>query len=133
MNEAMSKAAVAAGYDSVQFLAHVDHVNYQCDTQNTGRAGFDYMGFEIVAVKLTGTYPCGAVGGAPSSIRRGWRASLACTCDPKQQFLNCQGIDGNRNEARAGLAEETGDEESERSFPPLLVRSNATYRRHAVR
>jgi hypothetical protein len=42
MNEAMSKAAAAAGYDSVQFLAHVDHVNYQCDTYNTKRPGFDY-------------------------------------------------------------------------------------------
>ena len=41
--------AAAAGYDSVQFLAHVDHVNYQFDTKNTGRPGFDYMGLEVVA------------------------------------------------------------------------------------
>ena len=92
MNEAMSKAAAAAGYDSVQFLAHVDHVNYQCDTKNTGRVGFDYMGLEVVAVKLTGTYPCGTANGAPPTIRRGWGGSSACKCDPKKQFLNCEGV-----------------------------------------
>ena len=43
-NEAMSKAAAAAGYNSVQFLAHVDHVNYPCDSKNTGKPGFSYMG-----------------------------------------------------------------------------------------
>ena len=42
MNSAMAAAAAAAGFDSVQFLAHVDHVSYQCDTKNTGRRGFDY-------------------------------------------------------------------------------------------
>merc|ERR1719421_1665814 len=42
LNEEMSKAAVAKGFDSVQFLAHVDHVNYQCDTKNTGRVGLAY-------------------------------------------------------------------------------------------
>jgi hypothetical protein len=41
-NEKLSLAAAAAGFDSIQFLAHVDHVNYQCDTHNTGRPGFDY-------------------------------------------------------------------------------------------
>jgi hypothetical protein len=92
MNEAMSKAAAAAGYDSIQFLAHVDHVNYQCDTKNTGRAGFDYMGVEIVAVKLVGTYPCGTASGAPPSIRSGWKASATCKCNPKDQFLNCDGL-----------------------------------------
>ena len=91
-NEAMSQAAAAAGYDSVQFLAHVDHTNYQCDTYNTGRPGFDYMGLEVVAVKLVGTYPCGASTGAPASIRSGWGATQPCTCDSKQQFLNCKGV-----------------------------------------
>ena len=36
MNSQMAAAAAAAGYDSIQFLAHVDHVNYPCDTKNTG-------------------------------------------------------------------------------------------------
>ena len=48
------------GFDSLQFTAHVDHVNYQCDSHNTGKGGFDYMGFEIVGVKLVGTYACGS-------------------------------------------------------------------------
>ena len=92
MNEALSKAAAAAGYDSIQFLAHVDHVNYQCDTKNMGRAGFDYMGVEVLATKLTGTYPCGTPAGAPNVITRGWSGGTACTCNPKAQFLNCQGV-----------------------------------------
>ena len=52
-NEDLSKKAAAAGFDSIQFLAHVDHVNYQCDTKNTGRAGFDYMGVEVRAPSST--------------------------------------------------------------------------------
>ena len=91
MNSAMSAAAAAAGYDSVQFTAHVDHVNYPCDTGNTGTPGFSYMGLEIVAVRLVGKYACGGVAGAPSSIRRGWAASAPCHCDNTKQFLNCAG------------------------------------------
>merc|ERR1719313_841762 len=79
-NEEMCKAAAAKGYDSVQFLAHVDHVNYQCDQKNTGNAGLKYMGVEIVGVKLVGTYPCGSPNGAPSSIKAGWMGSRKCNC-----------------------------------------------------
>ena len=92
MNEELSKAAAAAGFDSIQFLAHVDHTNYQCDTHNTGHPGFDYMGVEVLAVKLTGTYPCGTSTGAPASIRAGWEGSRQCDCNPKAQFLNCNGV-----------------------------------------
>jgi hypothetical protein len=91
MNSAMSLAAANAGFDSVQLLAHVDHVNYPCDSHNTGRAGFSYMGLEIVAVKMVGTYACGGSAGAPSSIKRGWAAADACSCDNTKQFLNCKG------------------------------------------
>merc|ERR1711920_954840 len=92
LNEELAKAAAAANYDSVQFLAHVDHVNYQCDTKNTGNPGLDYMGLEILGTKLVGTYPCGGATGAPASIRAGWQASKPCDCDAKQQYLNCKGI-----------------------------------------
>jgi len=92
MNEGMSKAAAAQGFDSIQFLAHIDHVNYQCDTKNTGRVGLDYMGLEIVGAKLTGLHACAAQGGAPPSIRAGWQASRTCTCDNTVQFLNCKGL-----------------------------------------
>ena len=50
------------------------------------------MGVEVLAVKLTGTYPCGTAAGAPSVITHGWGGGTACTCDPKAQFLNCQGV-----------------------------------------
>ena len=89
MNSAMSAAAAATTADAVP--AHVDHVSYQCDTKNTGRAGFDYMGLEIVAAKMMGTYACGGSAGAPSSIKRAWAASLPCKCDNSKQFLNCDG------------------------------------------
>ena len=92
LNEELSKTAAAAGYDSIVFTAHIDHTNYQCDTHNTGKAGFAYMGVEVVATKLTGTYPCGTSTGAPAVIRKGWRGSQVCDCNPKGQFLNCKGV-----------------------------------------
>jgi len=91
-NEEMSKAAASQGYDSIQFLKHVDHVSYQCDTENTGKAGLEYMGLEIVGVKLVGLYACATQAGAPSTIKAGWEASKACTCDDTKQYLNCQGV-----------------------------------------
>jgi hypothetical protein len=91
-NEEVSKAAVADGYDSIQFLAHVDHVNYQCDSHNTGHAGLAYMGVEIVAVKFVGTFACGSSSGAPSNVRSGWEASRQCHCDNSKQILNCKGV-----------------------------------------
>ena len=102
-NSAMSAAAAAQGYDSVQFLAHTDHVSYQCDTKNTGVPGFDYMGLEIVAVGLVGTYACGTANGAPASIKRGWAASTSCNCDNSKQFLNCQGTPAVRTNMTAQM------------------------------
>ena len=37
MNSAMSQIAASQGYASVQFLAHVDHVSYQCVTRLADR------------------------------------------------------------------------------------------------
>lgn len=91
-NEETCKAAAGQGFDSIQFLAHVDHVNYQCDTKNTGTAGLQYMGVEVVAVKLVGTTACGTPTGAPDVVKVGWQASRKCTCDNKQSFLNCEGV-----------------------------------------
>lgn len=95
VNEELNKAAAGAGYDSISFVAHIDHVNYECDTHNTGNSGLDYMSLEVVACKLVGTYACGTATGAPSVIRAGWEASRPCTCDNKQQFTNCQGVPAN--------------------------------------
>lgn len=91
-NEELSKACASQGYDSIQFLAHVDHANYQCDTQNSGNAGLDYMGLEVLACKLAGTYACSAAAGAPSVIRAGWQGSKPCACDNKNGYLNCDGV-----------------------------------------
>lgn len=96
-NEEMSKAAAAKGYDSIQFTQHVDHVNYPCDSHMTGVPGLDYMGLEIVAAKLMGTYPCGTRFGAPGIIRAGWQASRTCKCSNSQAFLNCDGVPPNFN------------------------------------
>jgi hypothetical protein len=92
LNEQVSQAAATQGYDSIQFLAHVDHTNYPCDTGNTGTAGLSYMGMEILGTKLVGTYSCTFSGGAPDVIKSGWQASKACTCDNSKKFLNCQGV-----------------------------------------
>jgi len=91
-NQDMSKRAAADGYDSVQFTAHVDHVNYPCDTHNTGTPHLEYMGLEIVGVKLVGVHTCTKGDGAPSSIRAGWRAAKKCTCDNRKKFLNCHEV-----------------------------------------
>merc|ERR1712070_618591 len=91
-NEQLSKAAAGKGFDSLQFLAHMDHVSYQCDTKNTGKSGLAYMGVELVAVKLVGKYACGAPAGVPATIRAGWAASRACTCDNSKQYLNCHDV-----------------------------------------
>lgn len=85
-NEAMSRAAAAAGFDSVQFVAHVDHVNYVCDTV----VGAPYMNLEIVAVKIAGKYSCGTANAADTPFRAGWAASKACVCDNSIGFANCQ-------------------------------------------
>jgi hypothetical protein len=89
-NPTMAEAAAKQNFDSVQFMQHHDHTNYQCDTHNTGRPGFEYLNFEIVGVKLSGTHACGASSGAPDTIRGGWQASQECQCDNKQQYLNCK-------------------------------------------
>jgi len=88
VNEGVAKAAASAGYDSVQFLAHPDHVNYPCDSVS----GLSYMGLEVLATKLVGTYACGMKDGAPAVIKAGWKASRSCICDNNQKTTNCQGV-----------------------------------------
>jgi hypothetical protein len=91
-NSDVSVAAAGAGYDSIQFVNHIDHVSYPCDTKNTGLQGFQYMGLEVVAVKNVGTFACGTAAGAPPNIGSGWQGSQPCNCDATQQFINCNGI-----------------------------------------
>ena len=91
-NELLCATAAANGYDSIEFVHWIDHVNYPCDTANTGRPALETMGVEIVATRLVGTYACGDANGAPDTIRRGWQASQPCKCDNSYQFLNCDGV-----------------------------------------
>jgi len=84
-NEAMCRAAAAAGFDTIQFTAHPDHVNYPCDTAGH----YPYMNIEIVAVKLQGTYACGSnVKPDFNVLRSGW-ADQPCACDNTIRFSNC--------------------------------------------
>jgi len=85
--ECMSVAAANRGDDSVQFTAHVDHVNYPCDTDNTGNAGLEFMGLEIVAVKGKGVDACGDI-----DLRAGWKASRTCSCSNAHSYTNCKGV-----------------------------------------
>jgi len=87
-NEDMSRLAASRGYDSVQFIAHPDATSYPC----AARSNLQYMGIEIVAVRLVGTFACGAPGGAPSTVRAGWQASKTCACNNALKYLNCQGV-----------------------------------------
>lgn len=91
-NQAMSSAATKAGYDSVQFVKHIDPVQYPCDTHHTGVTGRQFMGLEIVAVKHVGKFSCGTDSGASASFAIGWQHSRPCQCDNNIQWLNCAGV-----------------------------------------
>ena len=106
MNVKLSKAAAAKGYDSIQFTAHKDHVNYPCDTA----AGVPYMNIEIVGVKLSGASACCTpTKPSPFSVpafRRGLKAEGECTCDTSQGYLNCAHVpNAGSDEFRVGDAD----------------------------
>ena len=83
-NEDMCQKAAAAGYDTVQFIKHVDAVNYPC----AAGIGASWMNMEIVAVKLVGTYSCGQAQGTAAALRAGWNGDKACKCDPNNPNTN---------------------------------------------
>jgi len=100
--DAYFPAAAADGYDSIQFLAHLDS-QWPCSVQRPGAkfAQWHQMGVEIVATRLAGKYACTAEGGAPAVIRAGWKASRPCKCSnthywpvwpikAPRTYLNCQ-------------------------------------------
>lgn len=84
-NQAMCRAAAAAGFNTIQFTAHADHTNYPCD--HAGK--YPYMNIEIVAVKLQGTYACGSAGAPDFNVLRGGWADTPCACDNSIRFSNC--------------------------------------------
>ena len=85
----MALAALAAGYDSVQFLAHTDCEYKQCRTKG---GKLTYPNFEIVSTRLVGENACASVTGTDDTIRAGYEGDKPCVCDNKQNNLNCQGV-----------------------------------------
>lgn len=87
-NEAMCRAAAAAGYDTLQFTQHRDTTNYPC-TRNPNPGKYPYMNIEIVAVKLQGTYACGSASKPDQNVLRSGYADKPCDCDNSIRFANC--------------------------------------------
>jgi hypothetical protein len=88
-DEAMSKAASAAGYDSVIYLAHFDEGTCPPCCM---LSGFRFYLVEIVAVKLVGKYACASRTGR--GVRAGWQGSRPCGCREfgHKSFINCRGL-----------------------------------------
>jgi hypothetical protein len=84
-NEKMCQIAASQGYDSIQFIRHVDGVNYPC----AAKIGVPWMNMEVVMVKLIGTYTCGQATGTAPALRAGWQGSKPCKCDPSNPNSNC--------------------------------------------
>ena len=104
-NEKLSQAAASQGYDTIQFIKHVDGIDYPC----ASKIGAQWMNMEIVAVKLIGTYPCGQAQGTAGALRAGWNGDKPCKCDPSNPNTNCvfstqtlsvEDQDGNMSQSR---------------------------------
>jgi hypothetical protein len=72
---ALIKAALAKGYDSLQFLKH--------DDQRCGNSAV-----ELLVLHGSGAQSCG--GGV--GLRKGWAGVAVCACDPAKPCTNC-GLD----------------------------------------
>jgi hypothetical protein len=133
-NQVLCAAAEKAGVDTLQFTKHVDNTNYPCDTHHTGTAGLEYMGLELVGTRMVGTYACGGAAGAPSTIRSGWAASRACSCDNRKDYLNCEGVPELRLPAWGRAANLSSwmlrAQPSKREREPMLVEEGRTGSRH---
>merc|ERR1712060_215794 len=88
-NEKMAQVAQAAGFDSVQFLAHTDCEFKACNKQG---GKLTYPNMEIVSTKLVGLHACASKDGQSDLLRTGWGADNSCVCDNSQNELNCQGV-----------------------------------------
>ena len=79
-DEAMSNAAAKAGYESIQFLGHIDSgTNNACCAQVGGAGANTPCRVEIVAVKLNGGFAC-TDNAAGAQLRAGWQGFCACAC-----------------------------------------------------
>ena len=85
----LAQAALNAGFDSVQFLAHTDCEFKACNKQG---GKLTHPNLEIVSTKLVGHYACTSKNGDSDLIRAGWGADKKCVCDNNRNELNCQGV-----------------------------------------
>jgi len=124
-NEAMCAAALAAGFDTIQFTRHTCPPMYGACTHKsianitglhstTGEGGGKvggkggrmrigtepallYMNLEIVATKLQGVYACASKRGKSPLLTTGWEGTRPCTCDNNASaFLNCEEVPASR-------------------------------------
>ena len=82
-----------AGYESIQFLGHIDSgTNNACCAQVGGAGANTPCRVEIVAVKLNGGFAC-TDNAAGAQLRAGWQGFCACACTEKalDGYLNCKG------------------------------------------
>ena len=121
-NEAMCRAAAAAGYDTLQFTQHRDTTNYPC-TRNPNPGKYPYMNIEIVAVKLQGTYPCGSLSKPDPNVLRSGYADKPCDCDNSlSPFSNCGRslLDSSEHRTWSSMASQMPGREGSRSSPSVL-------------
>jgi hypothetical protein len=84
--EDMYKAALKAGYDTLQFTKHAD---MQCNTGNNDEAN---LAIEIVDLKGPGTTSCSQTNSGTTRFRTGWEAKSVCVCDNTEPNINCAGF-----------------------------------------
>ena len=87
-NLQMCQRALAAGYDSIQFLNHQQ--KYPCATSATSE--FSNTNYEIVSTRLVGATSCCSANGTSPLIRAGWMGARPCTCNNSKNNINCVGV-----------------------------------------
>lgn len=88
-NEAMSKACVAAGDTTIQFLKHMD--GGTCGKCCHNQGGGAVWNYEFVGCAMSGVTACPGNGGA---IKAGWMGKRDCQCveGANGKTVNCKGV-----------------------------------------
>ena len=108
MEASLTRCAREAGYDSISFrtsrpdppnvscVAELQHCRQRVTTNGT-MSTWGHVGlYELMSVHMHGSYACGNNESGRSvvfmeHVRSGWQASRPCVCDPRSQWLNCDG------------------------------------------
>lgn len=95
-NERMCANASAAGYDTIQFVAHTCGMMYAapgCLNTSDPTQQPRLFNLEIVATKLIGFHPCASADGRSAGVRSGWGGVKACSCNNSRGlFLHCEEV-----------------------------------------